>query len=217
MKTISTLPSQQARQGFTLIELLIVIAIIATLAGISAPMILTKLDDAKKIKGEAIAQQLEIAIDNFHNDYFKLPSPEIDYPLEDNTQFPYVAEITDQFGPSMLRILANQETEEPKVNHKGVEYFVPTEGKIGAKGAIGGASLDDAGRITGLYDQFGQPFHIILNFDHDSGTDVPAINPSNGSKAANLKIKKLPGRDSAVFSAGKDGKVLTRDDSKTWQ
>ncbi len=213
MKISQNFRLQQSRRGFTLIELLIVMAIIATLAGISAPIVLTKLDEAKQTKSENIARQLEIAIDGFHQDYYKLPSPEAEYPSADNIRKPYRAQKKDPLGSSMLRILANQETTEDIVNHKGVEYYTPEEGKASSDtGAIGGASRDSSGNITGLYDSYGQPFHIIFNFDHDSGTDVPKIT----STKSKPEIQKLSGKDSAVFSAGKDRKILSRDDVKTW-
>lgn len=213
MNTATNFQLQRSRKGFTLVELLVVMAIIATLAGISTPLIMGKLDKAKETKSKALATQLELAIDSFHKDYHKLPTPEVQYPLEDNIRSPYIADATDPYGPAMLRILANQELDEDKINYKGVQYFSPSEGKAAAIGAIGGASVNTTGAITGLYDEYGQPYHIVLNFDHDSGTEAPGIKPLD---AVIPPIIKLTGKDAAVFSAGKDRKVLTRDDIKAW-
>lgn len=68
MKTKSTL-----RQGFTLVELLVVIVIIASLAALSAPMIMGQVKKAAKTEAISNSKQIALAMFEFDNDYGSFP------------------------------------------------------------------------------------------------------------------------------------------------
>jgi prepilin-type N-terminal cleavage/methylation domain-containing protein len=68
MKTKST-----HRQGFTLVELLVVIVIIASLAALSAPMIMGQVKKAAKAEAISNSKQIGLAMFQFENDYGSYP------------------------------------------------------------------------------------------------------------------------------------------------
>ncbi|MES2980992.1 MAG: prepilin-type N-terminal cleavage/methylation domain-containing protein [Verrucomicrobiota bacterium] len=61
------------RRGFTLVELLVVIVIIASLAALSAPMIIGKVKEAHKAEAISNAKQIGLAMFDFENDYGSYP------------------------------------------------------------------------------------------------------------------------------------------------
>jgi hypothetical protein len=68
MKTKPTL-----RQGFTLVELLVVIVIIASLAALSAPMIMGQVKKAAKAEAISNSKQIGLAMFEFDSDYGSFP------------------------------------------------------------------------------------------------------------------------------------------------
>lgn len=50
------------KHGFTLIELMIVVLIVAVLAAVIVPLLLSRVEDAKKSEGKAIAGQIATAV-----------------------------------------------------------------------------------------------------------------------------------------------------------
>jgi len=74
MKTFSPTPYRtRQRAGFTLVELLIVIIIIAILASLSYPVILSVMDRANQAKASAMASQLKTGMSNYIADYGRMP------------------------------------------------------------------------------------------------------------------------------------------------
>jgi prepilin-type N-terminal cleavage/methylation domain-containing protein len=63
----------QNRRGFTLVELLVVIVIIASLAGLTAPMVIRQRKKADQTEAISNARQIGLAFLEFDNDYGSLP------------------------------------------------------------------------------------------------------------------------------------------------
>jgi prepilin-type N-terminal cleavage/methylation domain-containing protein len=62
------------RRGFTLVELLVVIVIIASLAALSAPMIMRQVKKAAQTEAISNSKQIGLAMFEFENDYGSFPS-----------------------------------------------------------------------------------------------------------------------------------------------
>jgi general secretion pathway protein G len=65
---------QRARQGFTLIELMVVLAVLAILASIVAPMYLDRVDDARETVLKQNLVGLRNAIDQHYRDKGRYPA-----------------------------------------------------------------------------------------------------------------------------------------------
>lgn len=59
----------KTRRGFTLVELLVVIVIIASLAGLTAPMVIRQRKKADQTEATNNARQIGLALLEFENDY----------------------------------------------------------------------------------------------------------------------------------------------------
>lgn len=66
--------SPRARAGFTLIEMLVVIAVIAVLAGLVAPMVFHNVGDARVSAAKAQVELLGLALDQYRLDNGYYPS-----------------------------------------------------------------------------------------------------------------------------------------------
>ena len=70
------------RRGFTLVELLVVIVIIASLAALSAPMIMGQVKKAAKAEAISNSKQIGLAMFQFENDYGTYPDAETQKTLD---------------------------------------------------------------------------------------------------------------------------------------
>ena len=65
--------NKQLRRGFTLVELLVVIVIIASLAGLTAPMVIKQRKKADQTEAVNNAKQIGLALFEFENEYGSFP------------------------------------------------------------------------------------------------------------------------------------------------
>ena len=185
-------PLSKSRRGFTLVELLVVISIIVVLAAAGFGAGAVALNKANKVTSQATASALEMAINNFYNDYSALPD------VGDRVK-------TDAGdGTKLLEILLGLEGETGRVqNTRGNKYLPAKETKTRSKGLL----YSSSGRsVEGLFDAWGSPFTVELDINLED-----RLRFSMGSRQVTLNGRKV-----AVYSPGADKKLGTEDDVKTW-
>lgn len=77
-----TTNDRRTKHAFTLIEMLVVITVIATLIGIMLPVLKTVRDNAKKTKALTDIRKLELALQNYYNEYGHWPDTESPFKLD---------------------------------------------------------------------------------------------------------------------------------------
>jgi prepilin-type N-terminal cleavage/methylation domain-containing protein len=186
--------SLRHRRGFTLIELLVVIAIIAVLAAAGFSAGTAAVNRAKKLKAQAAATAIELAINSFKNDYGYLPDPS-GSASEDE-------ELTTDSKDLLEILLGTEDESDDMANPKKIKYLSLKEGKNDKDGLI---YSTDGSDVEALYDPWGNPYTIVLDYDYDEQVETP------GATATTLN-----GRSAAVYSPGADETEGTADDVKTW-
>jgi len=76
---------QKLKGGFTLVELLVVIVIIAALAGLAAPMVMSQRKKADQTQALSNARQVGMALLSFDNEYGKFPDEGTSEAVANNT------------------------------------------------------------------------------------------------------------------------------------
>ncbi len=188
-------PISRRSGGFTLIELLVVIAIIAVLAGAGFAAGMAAMNKAKRVTCQAASTALESGINNFYQEYGRLP----DVGETCNT--------ASGQGVELVTILLGKEASSNSMqNSKQLNFLAGMkEGKAKKGGLIytGGSST-----IEGLYDPWGNGYEITLDQDYDE----EIIDPTSSGTT-------LRGRRVLVWTKGADQKVGgtgADQDVKTW-
>jgi prepilin-type N-terminal cleavage/methylation domain-containing protein len=173
---------KNVKRGFTLVELLVVIAIIATLAAASFAIGPKMMNKARKLSAEAMATSIQLAADQFYTEYSALPDPGTN---DSDTEF----NTTLVDGITLLEILAG--VDDGDQNARKMRFLSGKEAKNSKDGIEYGSTGDS---IVGMYDPWGQPFYIWLDYDYDERL---SFTPKGLSK-----LYKLNGRRVAVYSQG---------------
>ena len=84
----------QTRRGFTLVELLVVIVIIASLAGLTAPMVIRQRKKADQTEATSNARQIGLAMFEFETEYGSFPENVL-AGTNPGTQQPYLPDATN--------------------------------------------------------------------------------------------------------------------------
>lgn len=193
-----------SRKGFTLIELLVVIAIIAVLAAAGFSVGPAMMNRAKKLSAQAGATAIATSVEQFFTEYSALPDP-TGSASEDNVGgSPPGYSTTDANGKKLLEILAGVDSGDQ--NPRKIRFLSTKEARNGRDGIKYSANGNS---IEGMYDPWGQPFYIILDYGYDERLEfTPKVNPS----------VKLNGRRVAVYSLGveKPNEATAKSLVKTW-
>ena len=175
--------SKRYGKGFTLVELLIVIAIILVLAGLGfggAQAVLTR---ARNTKSLVAANNLELAVNQFYDEYGM-------YPLQNVSAAPLVTNQGE--GVNLLTVLMGKENGNTVLNTKNLPFLSIPQGK-GRNGSGRKDGLDfDGSAVRGLYDFYGNPYTLL--FDDDINDEI--IDPFNG--------QIIRGRKVIIYTPGKD-------------
>jgi len=200
--------NKQTQSGFTLVELLVVVVIIAILATIGFSVGLGALQKAKKVTAQAAATNVANAVEQFYSEYSALPIPGTVPPDEDNGDSPYVTNAAN--GIKLLEILSGMEDETDDIQNDRKLRFLGV--KESDKGNRDGIVYNDTGdAILGLYDPWGEPYYIVLDYDYDGRLEfTPSTAYDYDAKLNNKRV--------AVYSLGTDipTDAKRKDLVKTW-
>ena len=171
----------KAAKGFTLVELLVVIAIIAGLAALSSPVVMKQLTKAKIVKAQQACMTLNLAIEQFDNDYNFLPysggAPSSDETVRSDSSF--------------MNIMCGIEDQ---INYKQTKFFTYNDAKGGPGSYTDGLHISS--NQAELYDPWGQLYYITLDYDLDG----EITNPMKKSNTVNGKL-------AVIYSKGPDGEM----------
>lgn len=179
---------KRKRSGLTLLVVAILLA---------SAVVLFKggqqLGNADQARDAVHVNALATAIENFYGEYSQLP------------KVPATLETDSESGIALLRILLADEPAGSKPqNPRDIVFLAVREAK-GDRGGVAYAS-GDSDDIKGMFDSQGRPFQVVVNTGY---TDVFEF------EHAGTKVR-LRGRFAAVFAAGEDGKLGTKDDLISW-
>lgn len=170
-----------SRKGFTLVELLVVIAIIAVLAAAGFSVGPAMMNRAKKVSSQAGATSIVNAVEQFYTEYSALPDP-------GSNSSDALYSTKEANGVKLLEILAGIDGGDQ--NPRKLRFLSGKEAKNGMDGIEYGS---DGSSINAMYDAWGEPYYIRLDYDYDEKLTVSP----QGSPAATLN-----GRRVAVYSLG---------------
>lgn len=186
-------------------ELLVVIVIISVLSTLGFAVAINALQRARMVTAQNSATNVANAVEAFYADYSLLPDP-TGSATADNT--PYST--TASNGVTLLDILSGFEADSADMqNDKKSKFLGVKEAENAKKGGIVYNSTGDG--VVGLYDSWGQPFYVVLDYDYDGRL---AFTPST----AYTYNAKLNNKHVAVYSLGTESpsEAKRKDLVKTW-
>ena len=152
-------------------------------------------DAAKTARTETTARALAMSVESFFNEYGYLPVPEKEGSSLD------LGFVTDEEpGVEVLRILMGKDQDR---NPRGVPFLKPHEGKDRKGGLI---HEESTGKVTGMFDPWGNPYQMVFDSDYNEEIVVNIMG----------KPETVKGQHVLVYSAGKDRKLGTADDVRSW-
>jgi prepilin-type N-terminal cleavage/methylation domain-containing protein len=183
-----------SRRGFTLVELLVVVVIIAILATLGFAVSLGAMQRARMVTSLSSATNVANAVEAFYSEYNLLPAPTAGAPDEDNDP---AYKTDDTSGTDILEVLARLEADNDDMqNERKINFLSLKEAQNGNRDGIVYSSTGDA--VSGLYDSWGQPFYIVIDYNYDGRLDFD-IETTGYSKNVKLNNKHI-----AVYSLGTD-------------
>lgn len=183
-----TIHTTSRNKGFTLIEILVVIAIIASLAGISFPIAKSMMNRSKAKESQLRMQEFEYAINSFNlaNNY--LPFSGDSYPTGD-------LELSGAALTDVINLLIE--------DAKSTKHLNMPEAKSGRNGLTYTASSPQT-----IVDSWGEEFYVLIDYDLDSKL------VQNASSDAD---KTINGKTVILISKGSDRNLGGGDDVYSWK
>lgn len=201
--------SHRHPRGFTLIELLTVVAIIAILVAGAFSGYGHIVERVKKRVCQTNTIAIQRAIDQFYNDYSKLPQPSTGGGGSSDVE----CDTSTEEG--LVEVLAGREptSGERVQNPRGIDYldgFKPAKPPRTDTGKWTDGLVYEEGKIE-IVDPWGNYYKIHLDLDYDNEIDNP------NDQEAQKGRRRLRAR-AIVYSYGKDGQQDTWNDNvQSWE
>jgi prepilin-type N-terminal cleavage/methylation domain-containing protein len=213
MKTKSTL-----RQGFTLVELLVVIVIIASLAALSAPMIMGQVKKAAKAEAISNSKQIGLAMFEFDSDYGSYPDGDTFTQVNDafpdaEVKAPASASDSNSF---FLQLFQAGIVKSEEIFYAKADGIIKGDGDISSSTEALAANENGFGYVmngTDAYSSSGNTSRVLLVTPLVKGSDDFDVNPFGGiavvfkvdNSVSALKIRAADGEESGpAIIAGDD-------------
>jgi prepilin-type N-terminal cleavage/methylation domain-containing protein len=129
---------QTTRRGFTLVELLVVIVIIASLAGLTAPMVIRQRKKADQTEAVSNAKQIGLAMFEFETEYGSFPDTSTAATVTANTGTAYVMSAANSNGIFLQLFGAGYTQSEAMFYAKAKDTKKPDGNIVGAEALAAG-------------------------------------------------------------------------------
>ncbi len=175
------------KKGFTLIELIVVIAILAVLAGIAYPTLMSMKERPLITAANKTATDLVQGINNFKSDHNGILPIKGNRLKEDkNDQYNLITENGED--ASLVEILTNREDKnDDDIVNSSQEVYMRSDVQESPRD---GLFISDDDKVN-LFDPWGKPYYIVLTYNDADG----CIDPFT---------KKSTGKPVIIFSLGQD-------------
>ncbi len=178
--------SPRSRKGFTLIELIIVIAILATLAGIAYPTYMSIQTNAARTAAKKVCTDIVSAVDSFKQDNNGLMPYDSEQAEPDDKDQIQLTTISGE-DAGMIKILTNREDDEDRRFNSTRDVYLRSDEQ---EKPMDGLYVNDANEVS-FYDPWGKPYYITI-CEEDEG----AIDP--------FTKRRYRGKNCLVYSTGPD-------------
>jgi len=189
------------RNGFTLIELLAVIAIIAILSGLSMVGIGSVMNRARERSALQHVKILERGVENFFNDYNRMP---VDVAAISNLD---TGDESDD-AKAFFDELSGYERATTNISRRNYLDIADARNQSAPQDGLL-RDTTDRKRVTGLFDPWGQGY--LMEFDNDYDGEIESS--AHGENVTGVKV--------LIYSKGKGGADSSTesdeaDDIKSW-
>lgn len=172
-------------RGFTLIELIVVIMILATLAGIAYPTIMSFMESGHVTSANKTCMDLVAGVEHFKQDNNGILPYYANRAKPDRDDQVFLTTLPNKEA-GLLGILTGYEEGNERLNSTGEAYIKPNKADKAMDGLYG-----DSADELGLYDPWGTPYYLVL-----SESTQGCIDPFTGKRVRNVTC--------LVYSLGPD-------------
>ena len=148
--------SKQFR-GFTLLELIVVIMILATLAGIAYPTIMSFTENARISAANKTCLDIVNGVAQFKQDHNGVLPYQSNRVKPDRDDQVYLTTLPGK-DASLVSVLTGSEEGDTRLNVNNEAYMKPKKAEEKRDGLFG-----DTESELGLYDAWGNPFYIVIS------------------------------------------------------
>ena len=178
--------SPRSAKGFTLIELIIVIAILATLAGIAYPTYMSIQENAGRTTAKKVCTDIVSAVESFKQDNNGM-LPYDSEMVEPNDKDQMYLSTTAGEDANLIKVLTNREDDEDRRLNSTRDIYLRSDEQDQPRDGL----FADASGELHFYDPWGQPYYIVL-CEEDEG----AMDP--------FTSRRYRGKNCLVYSTGPD-------------